>query len=169
MNIDKIHLVTSPFKEDIDGEICTKTYFFGVNILEITYTVSTGEIKSMIFNYEDTDFKDSNIISKLNEHLDKYNSQVESFAFNNIAYMHISGLTSVTRENENDMEIYLNAGDNQYLFVYEKETGTITKINENEKNIPVDDKESLDLINKKLDEIRYENYLRKKDFDKKTS
>ena len=58
MNIDKIHLVTPCFRKNIDGDIERKVYFFGVNILDISSNVNTGEITSMIFNSKEVDFND---------------------------------------------------------------------------------------------------------------
>ena len=165
MNIDKIHLVTPCFRKNIDGDIERKVYFFGVNILDISSNVNTGEITSMIFNSKEVDFNDENIISKLNEHLDKYNSEIEGLDYTNIAYLHVFGFNTITRTTDTETEYYLTIGDNHYLVAFETASGNISKIIENEDQIAVDKKENIDSLNEKFDEVRYSNYMKNKEKD----
>ena len=146
MNIDKLHIKSSPFREETNGDIERKVYFFGVNILDISSNVNTGEITSMIFNSKEVDFNDENIISKLNKHLDKYNSEIEGLDYTNIAYLHVFGFNTITRTTDT-------------------ETGNISKIIENEDQIAVDKKENIDSLNEKFDEVRYSNYMKNKEKD----
>ena len=162
MNINKLHLVTPYYKRNIEGDIETKIYFFGVNLLEISNDVNTGEITSMIFNSKATDFNNENIISKLNEHLDKYNSQLEEVDYTKVGYLHIFGFDAITRTMESETEIYVTIGDNQYLVVYDANTANIKKIMENDNQIDIE-KDTIDSLNEKFDKIRYEKYMNNKE------
>ena len=164
MNINSLHLLDfTPVRKDVKNDVETDIYFFGINILEISYNVYTGNIYSIILNQEEADVNDSKQMTKLKKHIEKYGKEMKKFDYLNINNLNISGFNRISKieDNNTKMSITINS-DNHYLIVYNNNTGKILKILDNETEISIDAK-SIEMLNNKFNKIRLENYMNRKE------
>ena len=160
MNINSLHLLDyTPARKNIENELETDIYFFGVNILEITFNVYTGNIYSIILNHEEANINDSKQMAKLKTHIDNYGKEMKSI--NNLSFdnLHISGFNRFSKIEEKNTIVSVTVEDKHYSIVYNNNTGKILKILENDKELSVDSK-SIEMLNSNFDRIRLNNYMK---------
>ncbi len=160
MNINSLHLLDyTPVRKNIENELETDIYFFGVNILEITYNVYTGNIYSIILNQEEANINDSKQMAKLKSHIDNYGKEMKNVDYSKIDNLHISGFNRISNIEEKNTNVSITVDNKHYLIVYNNNTGKILKIMENEKEISTDSK-SIEMLNNNFDKIRLNNYMK---------